>query len=226
MSFNPKLADPERALSLAYAPRSKRAGLAALWRLDERLGGIVASTSDPMVGAIRLAWWREALEKLDLAPPPAEPLLQEIAEAILPLGVTGADLAEIEAGWAALLEADPLDEEGIARHGRLRGGPLFAAASRLLTGSRSALVATAGEGWALADLGFRLSDAPGRRIARSRASALFAGIAGDRWPKPLRPLGMLATLARRDALLPADRHRRQGSPLRLLRAMRHWMTGR
>ena len=226
MPLDTPIADPERALALAYAPQSRRAGLAALWLLDERLGGIVASTTDPMVGAIRLAWWREALEELDRSPPPAEPLLQEIADTILPHGVSGAELAEIEAGWAVLLEEDPPGDEVIARHGSLRGGPLFAAASKLLTGSPSEDAAAAGEGWALTDLGFRLSGEAGRASARTQAAARFRAIADYRWPTALRPLGMLAMLARRDAFRPATRDRRQGSPRRLLRAMRHRMTGR
>ena len=43
-------------------------------------------------------------------------------------------------------------------------------------------------------------------------------------PKPLRPLGMLAVLARRDAGrgLPLER---PGSPARVLRAVRHRLTG-
>jgi len=39
--------------------------------------------------------------------------------------------ADIEDGWAALIDGD-VDDAGIARHGRERGGKMFAAASVLL----------------------------------------------------------------------------------------------
>src|SRR3546814_5769707 len=47
--------------------------------LDISLGRVVASTSEPMIGAMRLAWWREALERLHLPPVPGEPVLQALA---------------------------------------------------------------------------------------------------------------------------------------------------
>ena len=218
------IVDPERNLVLAYAPVRARAALATLWRLDERLGGVVATTSEPMIGRIRLAWWREALERLDQGGPPAEPLLRETAETVLPLGITGAALAEIEAGWAKLLDSDPPDEEAIEAHGRLRGRPLFDLAARLLAGTADAESGMAGEGWALADLARRLSDPPSAALAHSKAGERLAGLRRRRWPIALRPLGALAMLARADAL--AARPARQGSPSRVARLLLHRLTGR
>jgi phytoene synthase len=218
------IADPERALTLAYARAQSRAALAALWRLDERLGSVVAATREPMVGAIRLAWWREALEALDNGPPPAEPLLGEIATALLPIGIRGTELAEIEAGWSALLAADPLDEEAIVAHGRLRGRPLFALAARLLAGTPFAKAAPAGEAWALADLGARLDDPRLASLAKAKAMERLAELEGLCWPVTLRPLGALVLLARRDARL--GHGRRQGSPARVARVLLHRLTGR
>ncbi len=224
MEREPIIADPERTLTLAYARVRLRPALAALWRLDERLGSVVATAREPMIGAIRLAWWREALEALDHAKPPAEPLLGELAAMILPEGISGADLAEIEAGWAALLESDPPGPAAIESHGRLRGRPLFALAARLLTGVESTKAALAGEGWALADLGCRLSDPASAVHAKARAAAALDELRGYRWPVALRPLGALTMLARRDAM--SRRARRPGSPARLGRMMFHRATGR
>ena len=110
------LADPERLLALSYAPAERRAALAALWRLDERMGTIVATAREPAIGAMRLLWWRDALTGLDTpgAMPPAEPLLGEIALRLLPAGLPGRSIAEIEEGWAALLEAEAPGEAEIA----------------------------------------------------------------------------------------------------------------
>jgi len=215
------LADPERALAVAYAPASLRAGLSALFALDERFGGIVSSTSEPMIGLMRLAWWREALEKLDRDPAPAEPLLGLIADTVLPRGVTGAALAAIEDGWTALLDGEP-DAEAIARHGRERGGNLFSAAAALL-GADDPRLTIAGEVWSLTDLGFRHSDGQVRKAALAHASALAAGLAAVRWQPATRPLAALFVLARRDAL--AGR-RTQARPDRLLRMLALRLTGR
>lgn len=198
-----------------------RGGLSALFAFDERLGGIVSSTSEPMIGLMRLAWWREALEKLDRDPAPAEPLLGLIADNALPRGITGASLAAIEDGWAALLDGEP-DAEAIARHGRERGANLFRAAAALL-GADDARLATAGEVWALADLGYRHSNPQARDSALARARSLAAAMSSGPWAPAARPLAALFVLARRDALA---QRRAQGAPGRLLRMLALRVTGR
>ncbi|QJU58635.1 squalene/phytoene synthase family protein [Sphingomonas sp. AP4-R1] len=215
----PDLADPERALAITYAPAAARPGLAALFALDERLGTIVGTTTEPMIGLMRLAWWREALERLDHGPVPAEPLMAALAEHVLSHGVTGADLSQIEDGWTALLD----DEDVVTRHGRERGANLFRIAGRVL-GDADARFPAAGEGWALADLAHRHSDPAIRQAARERAGAVLGGMSGGAWAKAGRVLGALAVLARRDVA--EDAPRRQGSPGRLARMLALRLTGR
>lgn len=216
MADPPPIADPERALVLAYAPAEARPALAALWQLDERFGSVVGTTAEGMIGRIRLAWWREALEALDGGTIPPEPLLAEIAATILPRGISGAELAEMEPGWSALLDSPP----DLTRHAQRRGGLLFTLAARILAAD-APQVESAGEGWALADLAHRLSDPADRQKARLMAARRLAP--GPRWPRRLRPLGALARLARDDA---ASETRAQGSPRRVLRILAHRLTGR
>ncbi|MDO6416917.1 hypothetical protein Q4F19_21210 [Sphingomonas sp. BIUV-7] len=213
------LADPERALIVTYAPAHLRPGLSALFALDERLGMIVARTTEPTIGLIRLAWWREALQRLDHAAPPAEPLLASLATNVLPRGPSGEALAAIEDGWAALLDA----EDVVVRHGHERGGNLFLAAGHLL-GTDDDRIEPAGEAWALADLAHRHSDAAIRTEARRRAAEIAGQIRPGSWPRAARPLGALAALARWDAA--SDGLRRQGSPARLARMLVRRLTGR
>lgn len=215
-----ELADPERALALAYAPAARRRALGLLWVLDERLGAALDAAHEPMLRAIRLSWWREALEALDGGgPPPDEPLLRALAAEMLPLGVTGADLAALEEGWAALADV-PAD---LARHGRARGPVLFALSARLLGGAGDERIAAAGEGWALVD---RLARGDGAAAARDRAEALLASALREKWPRALRPLGVLAALARRDVRPGGLDRRRPGSPGRILRALMMGALGR
>ena len=214
-------------MALSYAPPARRPALGLLWQIDERMGAIVAAAREPAIGAIRLLWWRDALARLDTrdAPVPAEPLLAAAAEQLLPAGLSGEAISAIEEGWAVLLEAGEPGEAEILAHGEARGAALFALAAFLL-GTIPEDVSEAGEGWALADLGHRLSNPDARRFARARAAEKLAAVAIGRWPSALRPLGLLAVLARQDAAMPADRMRRQGAPTRLFRALAYRLTGR
>ena len=65
-------------------PASVRPAFATLWNLDLALADVVATTTEPALGAIRLAWWRERLEDLDAGKlPPGEPRLSAIARQLL-----------------------------------------------------------------------------------------------------------------------------------------------
>jgi 15-cis-phytoene synthase len=216
-----ELADPESGLALAYAPREHRAALALLWGLDERLGAVLRAARDPMIRAIRLAWWREALEALDHRAGPGEPLLDAIAARLLPAGLSGKALAGIEEGWAALAEDIP-DMEALSHHAALRGGRLFALSAQLL-GAGTADVRSAGEGWALIDIMPALDQAE-REGARLMARERLGG-GGARWPRALRPLAVLSALARHDAMAPPGTERRPGSPARVARAMKTGILG-
>jgi phytoene synthase len=212
--------DPDRRLALAYAPAKARPGLEALWRLDVTMGAAVARRREPMVARIRLAWWREALERLDGAPPPAEPVLQALAAHVLPSGISGAALAEIEEGWSLLLAEGPLDAEALQAYGERRGGLLFRHSARLL--GEAAAIEQAGARWALVDLARHSARPEEEAAARQAAAAIHAG---PPWPKRLRPLAMLSLLAARD-LECAGSYERQGSPARMLRLIRYRLTGR
>lgn len=212
--------DPDRTLALSYVPPARRKAVEALWRLDAAMGALVAQGREPRISLIKLAWWRETLERLDGAPAPAEPVLQALAAHLLPLGVSGMELSRIEEGWAILPGAGALQTDELGAYARGRGGNLFALTARLLGGEPGEERSRAGEGWALADLA-RRSLEPVRAAALRQAKARISDIS---WPAPLRPLGMLAVLAARDVARGASEA--QGSPGRMLRMFRHRLTGR
>jgi phytoene synthase len=222
MSEPSPLSDPERLLMLAYVPADRRAALATLWELDMRLGQVVATTTEPAIGAIRLAWWRDALLRLDQAPAPAEPLLQQVAETLLPF-VSGAMLAPLAESWDALLD-DALPDEGLDAYGEARGAALFGVAAFLLGGEAGDVRPFAG-GWVLADVAHGSSDMGLRRAALAAAGRALDGWDG-RVARQLRPLGMLGMLARQDVAAGPDQPRRQGSPARMLAMLRYRLTGR
>jgi phytoene synthase len=214
--------DPDRTLALAYVPLARRAAVEALWRLDAALASVLSSGREPMISRIRLAWWREALEKLDSGRAPEEPVLQGVAAHLLPAGISGAELAAMEAGWAVLPSPDPLGGADLELYASRRGGLLFRYAARLLGEPLPAPgVESGGGAWALVDLARHSASEADSEAALLAARALVP----YRWPARLRPLGMLAALAKRDADPGRPRWERQGAPRRMLRMLRHRLSG-
>lgn len=223
MDWVARIADPERRLALAYAPRDRRGDLALLWALDERLGAIVAATREETLGRIRLAWWREALEALPKGAPAGEPLLEGLFSLLETHGLSPTRLACLPDGWAALLGAMPLEQDALKDHARERGAALFELSAAILN-CAGAGIEHAGAAWALIDLAARVRDHATREAARTLAGDELRTGGRSRWARPLRPLAVLAALARHD-----HRHgfpRRQGAPRRLAIALRAGMIGR
>ena len=217
--------NPEIWLAITYAPRAARPALAALFALDAALGRVVASTTEPMIGAMRLAWWREALEKLHQPPVPAEPVLQALHEAGLAgNAVQAAELAAVTDGWLALIEVEALDRHALDTHARERGERLFTMVGRVLGAVEDRRLRAMGRGWALADLARHISQESVRAEARHAAQQALS----EPFPSGLRgarPLIALAALARRDAGA-GEAPGRAGSPARQLRMLMALLTGR
>ena len=176
--------DRDRWLAALYAPVAVRPALLALWALDLELGEIVLAARDAMVAEIKLAWWRDALIRLDSAPPPGQPLLQALAAEVLPRGVSGAALATLEDRWLPVLSAATTADHAAG------GATLFGLAARLLSPSpaQAEPVDALGAAWAAGDALRRGSGDGAPEIA-----------ALPRVPSGLRPLLGLAKLGRRDA---------------------------
>lgn len=176
-------------LALAYAPRRMREATLTLLALDNRLAGIVRSTSEPMLGQVRLAWWRDMLARTSGERPSGEPLLA----ALDALGGHAGELAALVDGWEHLAVSEMLDEAAIRSFCAGRGAAFAALAA--IAGREDARdpAGRAGEGWALADLAVRL-DSPAERETALRL------VAGQEWrrialPRELRPLAVLHGLA-------------------------------
>lgn len=214
--------DPDRTIALSYVPTALRAAVGALWRLDAALGAVLSSGREPMISRIKLAWWRDSLEKLDREKAPAQPELQAVAEHVLPAGVSGAELAAMEEGWAVLLSDQHLTSSDLDAYGAGRGALQFRYAARLLGSQGDAGIEQAGEVWALADLARHSGN---DEDARSAVDAALARAVPLHWPSRLRPLGMLAVLARRDLEAGPGQWPAQGSPGRMLRMLGHRLSG-
>jgi len=74
--------DPDRALAALFAPRAARADLFALCAFNVELARIAEQVSEPELGAIRLQWWREALERAAKGEATGHPVVDALGETL------------------------------------------------------------------------------------------------------------------------------------------------
>ena len=74
--------DPDRWLTALFAPDAKRPALLALYAFNLEIARTAEQVSEPMLGAIRLQWWRETLDGIRAGKPRRHP----VAEALHAVG--------------------------------------------------------------------------------------------------------------------------------------------
>jgi len=211
-------------LALTYVPLPDRGAIAALFAIDRAMGDVVRTTKEPMLGPIRLAWWRERLEGLDEeSNAPEEPRLQAVERELLPRRVSGRDLAGLESGWLRLFDPFPWTAE-TSEAIWVRGNLLFGLGARVL-GRRDERIQAAGGVWALVDAGRHCSDTESRRMLIDQASKFGRALGRSPFPKSLRSLSMLTALAVRDCRR-GEPFEPEGTPARALTLLRHRIGGR
>ncbi len=181
----------ERRLALSYAPSAARRACAAMLGFDAMLGHLIRSSREPLLGQLRLAWWREELAKPVETRAKGEPLLGALED----LGDHAGGLVGLIDAWEGLLGEGAIAGPAFSALAEARGEAWAMVAQAVGCGSAGQNARTAGYEWALADLGCHLSN-PDERAG-------VMGLIGDcRWlpadvPRDLRPLKVLHGLARR-----------------------------
>lgn len=202
-------------LALAYAPASARLPTLALLALDQRLAGLLRHSREPMMAQIRLAWWRETLDRDAAEWPQGEPLLA----ALRSWNGEHRALVALVDGWEALTGEAPLGPEALEEMVNGRAAA-FAGLARALGRQREAEAAgSVGRRWALADLATKLNH-PGESVIVRRLAQAETGRTA-RVSRALRPLAVLEGLAR-DNLANGG----QGSARTVLKALRIGLLGR
>ncbi len=181
----------ELELALAYTPRQFREKLRAYLALDQRLSRIVSATTEPMLGQMRLAWWRDMLRTDASGRPRGDVVLEALGEHWHGLE---ASLIELVDGWEVLMVAEEIGASEIAEFaaGRAAGFQSLVPSS----GDTEAYpTAAAARRWAIADAASRVSDDD------ERSRFVEAGLAkverGSRFPQELRGLAVLHALSGR-----------------------------
>ncbi len=182
----------EAQLALAYTPPFARDALRVLLEFDARLGRIVAATNEPMLGQMRLAWWRDTLG----TPASDRPTGDEVLDAISMrwAGHEPALIALVD-GWEHLLTDPPLSHDAAAGFAAGRAAAM-AGFAEMSGGSpdQCKSVAAASNLWALADAASHVADNQERTTMIVVASRLPAA---SRLQSPFRGIAVLGALARR-----------------------------
>jgi phytoene synthase len=76
-------ADPDRYIAALFAPAQKRPLLFALYAFNHELAHVGDVVREPMMGEIRLQWWREAVEGARAGNPRAHDVARGLAEAFV-----------------------------------------------------------------------------------------------------------------------------------------------
>jgi phytoene synthase len=74
--------DPDRSLSALFTPADARADLFALYAFNAELARVAELISEPNLGAIRLQWWREAIERAENGETVGHPVVDAFGETL------------------------------------------------------------------------------------------------------------------------------------------------
>lgn len=140
-----KQRDRDRSWSTLFAPSGAQDGLIALYAFNSELDHISAVVSEPMVGQIRLQWWRDAIELAAPGRKTGNPIADALARAIETYGLPKDSLmAMVDARVPEILGEAPADISALRTSLRETSGTVFELAACLL-GSRGETVRKAAE---------------------------------------------------------------------------------
>ncbi len=178
-------------IALASAGRDRDLWLAA-FALDGRIGRMVLGATEPMLGQMRLAWWRDQFGQPVTARPDGDPLLDLIGRSWEGCERALRDLVD---GWEALLSPRPLSEADSASFVAGRSSLARALADRVGSPTAANEAERAGTLWALAYLAVHTQEPDERAAVLDRAAEIARQ--NLRLPRPMRPLSVIGGLARR-----------------------------
>ncbi|VAW01524.1 hypothetical protein MNBD_ALPHA04-2371 [hydrothermal vent metagenome] len=187
---------PLQKLILAYAKHKNRDRYTVLFAFDSRCGMIIRSTSETLIGQMRLTWWRDILTKPAEQRPDGEPLVA-LLNAVERRGSSVAPLLSILDGWEIVLDDFPWDARQFEQYAHRRGIGFFEFAigpKKSLTANQSLIA----KSWALWDFARNCSDRNMRTIAFDMCRAFYERAGGCSFDKSGRPLSILCKLVARD----------------------------
>lgn len=206
--------DRDRWLVALFAPEPARGDLAALAAFNWEIARIRDAVSEPLLGEIRLQWWREALDGIYAGAPRAHPVCEALARAVARARLPRSPFDRLIDARARDLTDDAFaDMDVLATHAEATSAPLIELAFAALGGPVEAAALEAardvGAAYALAGMVGALphhrargrDPLPAARFAISDIACLAesrlaaARARRDRVPKTLRPALLIGVLA-------------------------------
>lgn len=151
-----RLHDPDRFVCTLFAPAESRDAIHAVHAFNLEIARVPEVVTEPLVGRMRLQWWRDALAAIDRGDPPAHPVARALADAIqrLRLPRDRFDLL-IDAREGDLGNAPPQDMDALVRYAEATSSSLAILVLHILgahAGASAAAGRHVGIAWALTGL--------------------------------------------------------------------------
>lgn len=146
-------ADRDRFLTALTAPADRRPGLFALYAFNTEISKTREAVSEPMIGSIRLQWWREAVDEIYAGTARQHEVVRALADAVNRHELSRAPLdALIDARERDLDDLPPARLADFEDYARATSSRLIESALEVLDARNEASTAAAdhvGVAWAL-----------------------------------------------------------------------------
>jgi len=130
-----RVADPDRYFSALFAPARQRPLLFALYAFNAEVARVAETVREPMLGAIRLEWWRESAEGASRGAPRNHDVACGLAGLFAETPVALADLEALIAARAFDSSADHFaDFAAVESYLAATSGAVMRLAARILGG--------------------------------------------------------------------------------------------
>ena len=173
-------ADPDRWLASRFiGDAAARADVIALYAFNDELARIAPAVTNPLMGEIRLAWWREALDEIaEGRPVRRHPVTLALAAAVNRRRLSVDGLQGMVDARGADLETEPFsDAVALYTYLDATAGALMGLAAEVL-GAAGPAILSAGRGWGVAGLARShwLAGAPNRLPPEWTAQDVIAAV--------------------------------------------------
>lgn len=180
LSSEIELVPPVR-LAIAYAPARYRAAFKLILEIDHKMAEIMAKAREPLVGQIKMAWWREGFTSSQAQRPKGEPLFEALAQQ--GDDIPPSALEALVAAWEILLGQDEWTQSLLTQHADLRAQAVFGTYGDLISAPGD--MRPIGHVWAMGSLAQAF---PGR--VSPSLMPLLPDLPADRAVRPLNILAM------------------------------------
>ncbi len=147
--------DPDRYLCALFAPAARREALFALYAFNDEIARTREQVSEPMLGLIRLQWWRDAVAAIYNGKPPKHDVAEALAAAVAAGGLERAEIDRlIDSRERDLDDEPPADLAALEEYAEATSATLARLAVGVLGGGAVAREAAGhvGIAWALTGL--------------------------------------------------------------------------